>query len=210
MAVTDADVQMLWLSTINTSGDVLHMNESCHTCEWVISLHHTATHTATLCNSACAMGGCTRTLALDCCALQYTATLTATHRITLQHSLHHTATRCNTLQHSLQHTATHCNTLQHTATLIASHCNILQHTATHCNTQCNTLQQCWCYGWLCSHSDSRLLRTATHCITLHHTATLTATHCNSADAMGGCARTLALDCCGVFPVSSSVGVKSTV
>ena len=192
MAVTDADVQMLWLSTINTSGDVLHMNESCHTCEWVISLHHTATHTATLCNSACAMGGCTRTLALDCCALQYTATLTATHRITLQHSLHHTATRCNTLQHSLQHTATHCNTLQHTATnwkttsqsneismSVLSHTLTATYTATHFNSLQHTVQRPWGqlahlteYVWVYPHTHP------THYDSLQHTLQHTPSYCN--------------------------------
>ena len=66
------------------------------------ALQHTATHTATHCQ---------------------TLPHTASHRNALQH----TATHCNTLQHTarhcstLQHTATHCNTLQHTFTHTFTH-----------------------------------------------------------------------------------------
>ena len=108
-----------------------YMNESCHTCGWVVSsppcvttvdiLHSTATHGNTV---------------------QHTAT----HCYTLKH----TATHCNTPQH----TATHYNTLgcwqtarsQQTATSINKHCNTLQQSAgRRCYHDC---MRHWVYAWL--------------------------------------------------------------
>jgi len=106
----------IWMS------HVTHMNESCHTYEWVMS--HIWMSLVTHMNESC------HTYEWVMSHI-WMSTVSATHvNVFATHYAHCntlqlTATHCNTLQHA----ATHCSTLQHTA----KHCNTLQHTAIHVN-----------------------------------------------------------------------------
>jgi len=144
---------------------VTHMNESCHTYEWVMS-----------CES------CHVTQIMK--QIQLSTTLPATRLI---HTCSKTATRCNTLQHTAtwlintyNMTETHCNTLQHTATWLNYTCNMTdcntlqQHTASCCNTLQHTATHCSTLQHTTAHHNT-LPHTATHCRTLQHTVT----HCNT-------------------------------
>ena len=133
---------------------------------------HTATHTATHCNTDDIKERCVLVwgrsathcnTAKQCNTLQHTAKTvidsnTLLHRWyqgrpcwclgSLYTTLRHTATHSNTLQSHYNLTATHCNTgnIKGDFVLVsgrsAPHCSTLQHTATHCNTLQHITIQC--------------------------------------------------------------------
>jgi len=159
---------MILIDTYQWHPSMTHINELCHTCEWV-ALHVHGSRHFFFC--VCKIESLLQSrLQLLSEKINYTTCKNKSYNVTRVHV--GVATYCNTLQHTatccniLQHTAMHCNALHHTAT----HCNILQHTATHCNTlqctapHCNTLRDC------CSHNLTHIYVTwlsncNTHCNT---------------------------------------------
>ena len=165
----------IWMS------HVTHMNESCHTYEWVISHIYFTAHPRT---TAPVRGFVWHDIFTCGSWLMYMEDMTHSYKwhsvfkfetpsfiyvtwliymCDMTHSyVWHDSLICMTWLINMCDMAhsTYCNTLQQTAT----HCNTLQNAATHCSTLQHTAAHC-----------NTLQHAARHCNTLQHAAT----HCNS-------------------------------